>query len=88
MLTGLTGINVRAAGLDVSPVGDVDLVHLGKVVHAGEEDVDLDDLFDCGAGGLDCDLLGVLALDSASAILSTMQWQEYQDVTFGRCLQT
>lgn len=44
---------LRSAGLDVAPVGAVDLVHLGKVGHVGQEDVDLDDLFERGAGGLE-----------------------------------
>lgn len=44
--------NLRSAGLDITPVGGVNLVHLGKVVHVGEEDVDLDDLLQAGAGGL------------------------------------
>lgn len=45
--------DLRAAGLDIAPVGAVDLVHLGKVGHVGDEDVDLDDLFEGGAGGLE-----------------------------------
>lgn len=45
--------DLRSAGLDVAPVGAVDLVHLGKVGHVGEEDVDLDDLLEGGAGGLE-----------------------------------
>lgn len=45
--------NLRSAGLDVAPVGAVDLVHLGKVGHVGEEDVDLDDLFEGGTGLLE-----------------------------------
>ena len=43
----------RAARLDLSPVGAVDLIHLGKVGHVGEEHVDLDDILDGGAGGLE-----------------------------------
>lgn len=45
--------NSRPAGLDVAPVRAVHLVHLGKVAHVGQEDVDLDDLFEAGAGGLE-----------------------------------
>lgn len=44
---------LRARGLDVAKVLDIDLVDLGKVVNVGEEDVDLDDLFEAGAGGLE-----------------------------------
>ena len=47
------GENVRPAGLDVASVGRVDLVHLGKVLHVGEPDVDLDDLLEGGASGLE-----------------------------------
>ena len=46
-------LHVRPAGLDVAPVGLVDLVHGGEVVHIGEEDVDLDDVLDGGAGLLE-----------------------------------
>lgn len=46
-------MNLRSAGLDVAPVGAVDLVHLGKVAHVGQEDVDLDDLLEAGAGGFE-----------------------------------
>lgn len=45
--------NSRSARLDIAPVGGVDFVHLGKVIHAGEEDVDLDDLVEAGASGLE-----------------------------------
>lgn len=45
--------NSRSYGLDITPVGAVDLVHLGKVGHVGEEDVDLDDVVEVGAGGLE-----------------------------------
>lgn len=45
--------DLRAARLDVTPVGGVNLVHLGKVVHAGKEDVDLDDLVEGGTGSLE-----------------------------------
>jgi hypothetical protein len=47
------GENSRSAGLDLAPVGAVDLVHLGKVGHVGQEDVDLDDLVERGAGGFE-----------------------------------
>lgn len=62
--------NVRAAGLDVAPVGHVNLVHLGKVVHGGEEDVDLDDLFEGGAGGLEdgLEVLDALVLRLSAAV--------------------
>lgn len=43
---------LRPAGLNIAPVGHVDLVHGGKVIHVGEEDVDLDDIVDGGARGL------------------------------------
>jgi hypothetical protein len=47
--------NSRSARLDVSPVRGVDLIHLGKVVHVGQEDVDLDDIAEIGSGSLkDC----------------------------------
>lgn len=47
------GKYVRSARLDVAPVGAVDLVHLGKVAHVGQEDVDLDDLLQASAGSLE-----------------------------------
>lgn len=46
-------INLRAARLDIAPIGHVHLVHLGKVVHVGEKDVDLDDLVDTSARSLE-----------------------------------
>lgn len=45
--------DLRSAGLDIAPVSAVDLVHLGKVAHVGEEDVDLDDFVEGGAGGFE-----------------------------------
>lgn len=45
------GEHVRPTGLDVAPVLHVDLVHLGKVAHVVNEDVDLDDVLDRGARG-------------------------------------
>ena len=44
--------NSRSARLDVAPVGGVDLVHLGEVVHVGKENIDLDDLLEAGASCL------------------------------------
>jgi hypothetical protein len=55
----------RPAGLDVSPVCRVHLVHLGKVVHAREEDVDLDDIVEAGACGLED---GLQVLDAAVGV--------------------
>lgn len=45
--------NSRPARLDIAPVGGIDLVHFGKVIHVGEEDVDLDDLFNARASGFE-----------------------------------
>lgn len=44
---------------------DVDLVHTGKVIHVGEENVDLDDAGETAAGGVeDCaDVLDDAMLD-------------------------
>lgn len=36
----------RSTRLDITPVGLVHLIHLCKVVHIGQEHIDLDDLFD------------------------------------------
>lgn len=40
----------RSAGFDIAPVLAVDLVHGGKVIHVGQEDIDLDDLENVGSG--------------------------------------
>ena len=45
-------MNSRPAGLNIAPVGGVDLVHGSKVVHVGEEDIDLDDVVNGGASSL------------------------------------
>lgn len=64
--------NVRPAWLDIPPVLHVDRVHLGKVVHVGQEDVDLDDLVDARAGGLEDvgQVLDALVLDSRISLIS------------------
>lgn len=46
------GVDSRSRGLDVAPVLFIDLIHLRKVPHIGEEDVDLDDILQRRAGGL------------------------------------
>lgn len=48
-----SGVNSRSAGLDIAPVLHVNGVHLSKVIHVGQEDIDLDDLCDIGAGLLE-----------------------------------
>lgn len=45
----MTNANIRPDGLDLPPVLLVHRVHLGKVVHVGQEHVDLDHLVDVGA---------------------------------------
>lgn len=46
------GPHLRPAWLNISPVGHVDLIHLGKVVHVGQEHINLDDFVDVAAGRL------------------------------------
>jgi hypothetical protein len=46
-------INSRPARLHITPVLHVDRVHLGEVIHVGQEDIDLDDLVDIGTGFLE-----------------------------------
>ena len=57
---------LRSARLDVAPVQGVDLVHLGEVIHVGQEHVDLDDVLEASASGLQDGLqvLDALVLDS------------------------
>lgn len=40
---------IRPTRLNIAPVLHVDRVHIGKVVHIGQEDIDLDDLVDIRA---------------------------------------
>jgi hypothetical protein len=49
---GLPKPDLRSAWLDITPVLGVDRVHCVKVVHVGQEDVDLDDLGDVCSGSL------------------------------------
>lgn len=57
----------RPARLHIAPVGAVNLIHLGKVVHVGEEDIDLDDIVDVGASLLEdsTEVLDTLMLRAA-----------------------
>lgn len=66
--------DLRPAWLHITPVSHVDLVHLGKVIHAGQEDIDLDDLVDVGTGGLENSrqVLDTLVLDSVSYNLNRL----------------
>lgn len=67
------GEDSRSRGLDVTPVLFIDLVHLCKVPHIGEEDVDLDDILQRRAGGLkNCFKIGnalVLEVDISIGVL-------------------
>lgn len=64
-LVQANGKDSRPTGLDITPVGGVDLVHGSEVVHAGEEDVDLDNVVEVGAGGLED---GAQVLDAAVGV--------------------
>lgn len=56
----------------------IDAVHLGEVVHGRQEDVDLDDLADVGAGG------GEHGLDVGDAALGQLADAAGEDLTTGR----
>lgn len=56
----------------------VDAVHLGEVVHGGQEDVDLDNLADVGAGG------GEHGLDVGDAALGQLADAAGQDLAAWR----
>lgn len=43
----------RPAGLNITPVLHVNLIHGSKVVHVGQKDVDLDNMVDSGASSLE-----------------------------------
>ena len=44
--------DTRSSWLDLSPVSLVYLIHLRKIVHAAQEDVDLDHFLEVGTGFL------------------------------------
>lgn len=79
------GRDSRSARLDITPVGGIDLVHLGKVVHAGEEDVDLDNLVNAGASGLEdgSEVLDALMLAKRLASNSRVPRGEGSSTTYG-----
>jgi hypothetical protein len=64
------GQNIRPDRLDLPPVLHVHRVHIGKVVHVGQEHVDLDHLVDVGAGGFEDvgEVFDALVLPSGSAL--------------------
>ena len=67
-------VDSRPARLDITPVGGVDLVHGSKVVHAGEEDVDLDNVVKAGASGLKD---GLEVLDAAVGVCLDVTRDEF-----------
>lgn len=49
----LESADLRPAGLHIAPILAIHLVHLGKVVHVGQEHVHLDDIVDGAPGGIE-----------------------------------
>ncbi len=72
----------RSGRLDVSPILGIDLIHLGKIIDVGQEDVDLNDFVQTGPGSFenDSEILNALMLRHSKWLVVATQEQELRTV--------